>query len=405
MVMNGRKIGSAAIVACLLAAVVVLQVDIPKAVRAAQVNSYSTLGTISMDAGSCGPDETASVITGSGIRRIIDGGSGVMYVVGCFTNFAGVAEADYVAKWDGTSWSGLGSSGDISGIVYDGVLYKGNLVIVGDFNNAGGVTAADMIAGWDQSLNGGTGGWFAFPTPDPAFGYSPCNNGANSPKDGLSDYLAAIAIDDEGTTADTSDDTVIVGGNMYYGICDGRSGYQIPNTGKVARWNGASWEALDDSSAFNFSGQLYIPRAILVDGSNVYIGSYKQVSPSFTESLSKYKHMFIKFDGTAFSYPITSVSVYGDGAGIGVFTLEKFGSHILLGGTFTSLNYVASHLATYDGTSISNFQGFTVAGGSGAIVRGIKAMGSQVVIVNTLEWHGVEGLHIVQHHDRKWCFL
>ena len=352
-----------------------------RAARAASISSYSTLGTISMDSTPCGSDDTNSVLIGKGIRRIVNSGSGVLYVVGCFLNFAGVPEADFVAKWDGTSWSGLGNSGDINGTVYDATIYKGNLVVVGNFEDAGGVTQADMIAGWDQTLNAGSGGWFAFESAARPVSSLACSGGDGSPKDGLSDYMTAIAVDNQGTQVDESDDALVVGGYLYNGICSGSSGYQIANTKNIARWTGTAWEALDDSAAFHsFYGTTYIPRSILVDGDNVYIGSYRLTSLGFSDGVAKYKHAFIVFDGTAYTYPISSVSTYSDGSGNGVFTLAKHGTSILLGGTFGALNGSAYYLAEYSAGTIAAFNGFSTAGGSGAVVRDVKVVGTQVMV-------------------------
>ena len=376
---RGLRTSAVALIASLLIATWI-QVPDPRVVTAAASNSYSTLGSIEMSPGSCGADDANSVINGTGIRRIINAPGGVTYVVGCFTDFAGVAEADYVAMWDGTNWSGLGNSGDINSVVYDAAIFRGDLVIVGNFTDAGGNSAADMITGWDPSANSGTGGWKAFPTADPTFGYAACTNGQNSPKSGLNDYLSVVTVDDQGTSEDTSDDTLIVGGDMYYGICDGRSGYTIAYTSKVARWNGTGWEALDDSAAFDgFNSQKYIPRAILVDGDHVYIGAYKLTALS-SDTLGKYKHAFVVFNGTSFSYPITSVSPYSDGSGFGVMSLAKSSSGILLGGTFYNLNYTASYVAEYSAGAITSFNSFSIGGGSGAVIRDLEVVRGQLFV-------------------------
>ena len=113
-------------------------------VHAAQTNSYSTFGTVTYDGGSCGRDETAGVVSAPGIKKILKVSNTEIYVVGCFLNFAGIAAADYVAKWNGSSWSGLGASGDINAIVHDAVFYKGDLHIAGEFSDAGGDVAAEI---------------------------------------------------------------------------------------------------------------------------------------------------------------------------------------------------------------------------------------------------------------------
>lgn len=87
--------------------------------------------------------------------------NGNLYVGGWFTNVNNngtvLSAGDYIAKWDGTSWSALGSNGAGDGplnspystvwaLAVDG---SGNLYVGGQFDNAGGNGAADNIAKWD----------------------------------------------------------------------------------------------------------------------------------------------------------------------------------------------------------------------------------------------------------------
>ena len=66
---------------------------------------------------------------------------------GCFTTAGGVT-ADYIAAWDGSSWSALGSGTGSPGLAL--TVYDGKLIAGGDFKTAGGVAAID-IAAWDGS--------------------------------------------------------------------------------------------------------------------------------------------------------------------------------------------------------------------------------------------------------------
>ncbi|MEY4009787.1 MAG: hypothetical protein RLZZ93_479, partial [Actinomycetota bacterium] len=211
----------------------------PRPVRAAQTNSYSTLGTVSYDGGSCGVDSTSGMVSSPGIKKILKISNTEIYVVGCFLNFAGVASADYVAKWDGSSWSGLGSSGDINKIVHDVAMFKGSLHIAGEFENAGGDITADMVAKWDGSawvglaVAGATGG----------------SNGVGSPKDaiGTTDFAAALKVQENG--AGTSDDVLLVGGRFLNGINNGTGGgFTLAYTRNIAAWNGTAWGSLDSDT-------------------------------------------------------------------------------------------------------------------------------------------------------------
>ena len=80
-----------------------------------------------------------------------DGGGPALYAGGDFTTAGGVA-ANRIAKWDGSSWTALGSgmNNDVHALaVFDDgggpALYAG-----GAFTTAGGV-AANRIAKWDGS--------------------------------------------------------------------------------------------------------------------------------------------------------------------------------------------------------------------------------------------------------------
>ena len=75
-------------------------------------------------------------------------GSGNLYAGGRFGTAGGVA-ANYIAKWDGSTWSALGTgvTGNYSGVnalAFDG---SGNLYVGGDFTTAGG-KASTHLAKW-----------------------------------------------------------------------------------------------------------------------------------------------------------------------------------------------------------------------------------------------------------------
>src|SRR5262245_61313214 len=78
-------------------------------------------------------------------------------------NGASAPQAQYLAKWDGTSWSGLGDNGAGGSSIGDqvtSIAISGNTVYVGGYfmsvNNYGTIlTAADQVAKWDTL----TGNW------------------------------------------------------------------------------------------------------------------------------------------------------------------------------------------------------------------------------------------------------
>src|SRR5262249_53599723 len=73
-------------------------------------------------------------------------GSGNMYVGGGFST-AGSALASWIARWDGTTWSAVGSglNGAVRALAADAA---GNVYAGGDFTIAGAVSASH-VARWD----------------------------------------------------------------------------------------------------------------------------------------------------------------------------------------------------------------------------------------------------------------
>lgn len=91
---------------------------------------------------------------GSGLRDILVNDDGTIYVAGPVTNMGGNALADFVALWDNGNFVSLGSNGSGGAAInyYAFDLEKddaGNLFASGKFQNAGGVPEADFVAKWD----------------------------------------------------------------------------------------------------------------------------------------------------------------------------------------------------------------------------------------------------------------
>ncbi len=84
-----------------------------------------------------------------------DGGGSALYAGGGFTSAGGVA-ANHIAKWNGSNWSALGSG--MSGSVDNGVVAlavyddgSGSALYAGGFFSSAGGVAADNIARWNGS--------------------------------------------------------------------------------------------------------------------------------------------------------------------------------------------------------------------------------------------------------------
>lgn len=340
--------------------------------------SFSTWGTITYDGGNCGSDNTSGVVASPGIKRIVKVATNEWYVAGCFENFAGVASADYVAKWDGTTWSGLPG---ISKIVHDAVIYKGQLIVGGEFVDASGIDAADMVAQWNGSS------WVGLET----------SLGTHTPQNGPSDFVTSLHVQENG--AGTSDDILLVGGSFSYGISEGNVGFPIANTVNIAKWDGSTWGSIDSDSHPYSDGAIYtdlVVRDIATIGSDIYLGAY--LSNYYTLSATKKSFAFHKFSSGTWSRPLTGASNIATsyfGQGFGIFTIKTSGTDLYVGGNFTNImGTYANYLAKYD----TQTNVFTSVGsgepsfGVGVPIRDIVISSDQIIVAGSFpEFTGGKG--------------
>src|SRR5205823_4896576 len=132
-----------------------------------------------------------------------------VYAGGLFTTAGGVS-ANYIAKWDGITWSALGSG--MNGLVYAIAISGSNVYAGGSFTTAGGVSA-NYIARWDGIA------WFGR-TWSSVIRSSACTTGMNA-------TVYAIAIS---------------GSDVYAGGSFTTAGGVPAN--HIARWDGSAWSAL-----------------------------------------------------------------------------------------------------------------------------------------------------------------
>src|SRR6266568_6959681 len=264
-----------------------------------------------------------------------------LYAGGAFT-MAGDSAANYIAKWNGRSWSALGSGmgGDLNGYgvgvsvsalaVSGGDLYAG-----GVFTNAGG-SAANYVAKWDGNS------WSALGS-------------------GMDDYVSALAVS---------------GSDLYAGGFFSTAGGTAANS--IAKWNGSSWTALGSGMGGAPPGYVPSVSALAVTGSDLYAGGFfSTAGGSAASSIAKWKG--------------SSWTALGSGMGGAfpyVYALAVSGSDVYAGGGFTTAGgSAANNIAKWNGSSWSargsgmNDQvsalavsgsdlyaggGFTTAGGSAA---------------------------------------
>ncbi len=243
-----------------------------------------------------------------------DDGSGsgpALYAGGGFTAAGGV-EAKRIAKWNGTSWSAVGSGMDGSPLalaVFDrGAGFDSVLFAVGLFAHAGGI-AVNGIANWDGSS------WSALAS-------------------GMDGTVYAIATSNDGPGGSAM---LYVGGSFT-------SACGVPAKG-VARWDGTTWSAL--SSGLNGAA---LSLTMFDDGSGS--GPALFVGGEFTTAGGVAANRIAKWDGSAWS-------ALGSGlSGGGVYALTVFddgsgaGPKLYAGGSFTSSGGVAlNRVARWNGVT------------------------------------------------------
>jgi hypothetical protein len=235
------------------------------------------------------------------VSTIAFDGVGNLYAGGQFTTAGGIS-ANYIAKWNGSEWSPLGSgiSGSVSTLAIDG---SGNLYAGGNFTTAGGVTA-NYIAQWNGSA------------------WNPLGSGMNS-------GVSALVVDGSG--------------NLYAGGMFTLAGGIAANN--IAKWNGSAWSPL--GSGMN-GGPICILYALTIDGSgNLYAGGM------FTSAGGIATNNIARWNGSAWS-PLGSGTSGGEPFSY-IHNLVLDGSgNIYAGGEFTEAGGIAaSRIAKWNGSAWS----------------------------------------------------
>ena len=302
-----------------------------------------------------------------------DGGGPALYAGGDFLDAGGVPAADYIAKWDGTSWSavGTGMDGPVFGLAArdDGTglaLYAG-----GDFTHAGGLTAHGAArwngaawsalgnldaAAWDFAVFDDGNGLALFAGGDFTVADNKTVNhvarwdgdewmpvGGGFGPDEFS-WMDCFALFDDGTG-----EALYAGGN--FATADGQPANYL------ARWNGAAWSMVGGGLNANVWGL-----TVFDDGS----GPALHVAGTFSEAGSVAAASVAKWDGREWS-PLASgtsgganpLLAFDDGSGPALFV----GSFIP--GAFESGD---SYLAKWAGCPPSPWSslGFALPGAGGA---------------------------------------
>jgi hypothetical protein len=265
------------------------------------------------------------------IKTIVQSGADI-YVGGNFTSVGGI-KASYVAKWNGSAWSSLGTgmaNGSAEGTVMTlAVAANGDVYAGGDFMQAGG-SAANGVAKW----NGTT--WSSLGTG--------VANGVNG-------SVLTLAIAGNGD--------VLVGGDFTQagGI----------SAGHVARWNGSAWSTLG-TGGFNGVDTGVLALAVAGNG-DVYVGGYVRFAGGMTVN------NVAKWNGTAWSD--LNGGVNGD---VKVLAVASSGE-VYVGGAFTQAGgTAASNVAKWNGSTWSSLSTGTSNGVNGGVMALAVASNGDVYV-------------------------
>jgi hypothetical protein len=228
--------------------------------------------------------------------------NGDLYAAGQFDSAGGVP-VNNIARWDGTSWSAVGSG--ILGTSYtidDMAVYNGALYAAGRFDSAGG-NLVNSIAKWDGTQWSDIGG-------------------------GVSAIEGVFCLM-------TYNGLLYVGGSFFK---TGNAAIQ-----NVATWNDTTWSPLGNGVGNNNQEIL----ALAFNRGILYTSVFQLAAP-YTDSLATW-------DGTTWVKQI-GVSVTNNDYGIQAF--YSFNGNLIAGGGFDSIgNVAANDIALWDGLNWSEFGG------------------------------------------------
>lgn len=320
-----------------------------------QSGSVAALAVVGTDVYAAGTFTTAGGVTASRIAKWNGTswsalGSGVnasvrnleaqgtdLIVVGSFTAAGGVTGANRIARWNGSAWSIIGSTGannTVDGLFVDGA----NIYIAGDFSSIGGVSAT-RAAKWDGTV------WSSL-------GSGLSNTGTTIAKLGSDIYFGGIFSTAGGVaspcvakwdgSAWSAAGLPLIGINGFV-LCLASSGGDLYAGGRyttaangspagnyISRWNGTNWSAVGSDNVND-----YVNHLITSGSSVIAVGR-------FTGPQS---HL-AKWDGAAWQSMLGGVGQGLDAAG---YSIVELNGRIYVSGDFTHVGTLAAnHVACYD---------------------------------------------------------
>ena len=282
--------------------------------------TFSDADWVSLNSGIPGANDQVNA-------AVLDG-NGNLYIGGWFS-FVGTVPAKCIAKWNGSTWTALGtgmSNGTSGSVIWALAVSGTDLYAGGEFTTAGGVDSYN-IAKWNgnawTSLPGVGGSVRALAVSDTSLyagGVFTAVGGITTATNYIAKWngttWSALGLGMNGRV----DSLAVNGTDLYAGGGFTTAGGVAAR--KIAKWNGSTWSALgtgvgvgDNSATVN---------ALAVSGTTLYAGGY------FLNAGGLSAQNVAKWNGTAWS-------ALGGGVNSHVYALAVSGTDLYVGGSFTSI--------------------------------------------------------------------
>lgn len=351
------------------------------------------------------------------VNAIVSDGSGNIYIGGEFTSVQGMP-ANGIAKWNGTSWTALGSG--IIGSIRSIAIIGNDIYVGGDFNSPVSDGLARNVAKWNGTtwtrMNNGLGGGThiirsVFVYNNEVFATGGFNTADGSPTTGTAkwDGTAWVAV---GTGAPMGNHAVVKDGIVYVGTIgmmtwdgtnwstmSGISGtveslafsgsdlYAVgsPNIGSgainVAKWNGTAWTSMGSFS----SG---IMNTVAIHDGELYVGG--SIPSSTFNNIAK-------FNGTSWVGVGTGVTG-GTSISERVMSIASIGGTLYVGGNYTAAGgqgarniarYASGTWTPYSGTGIDSAANAIAISGNDVYVGGTFASAGATTANKIAKWNSM----------------
>jgi hypothetical protein len=341
------------------------------------------------------------------VRAVAVDAAGALYIGGDFSTVGGL-EVNHIAKWNGSSWSGLGSG--MNGHVYALAVSGSTVYAGGFFSTAGGVTV-NQIARWNGTA------WSALGNGVSGFVQSLAVSGANLYVGG---FFTQVDVPAEGGTGieasciarwngsswaalgdgfDSAVTSIVVRATTLYAgglfVTDGAG--NGTNLNHVARWTGSTWVGLGPG----LSGSV---NAMVSTTAGLYVGgSFEQAGTLEVKNIARWTGSAWLAVGPAIDPddPNDPDDAYvAPGVNGPVNALAASGTTIYVGGSFTQAGrLLADNVARWNGTAWS-----AVGQGVGGEVMALAVSGANVYVGGQFSAAGgtVTVSHIARWNGATW---